>query len=52
MKSHNILREPFWLREGFRQKGPKANLGRLETRLNCVELAKEHDTGVEVLYTV
>ena len=28
------------------------NLGRLETRLNCVELAKEHDTGVRVLYTV
>ena len=25
--------------------GLKANLGRLETRLNCVELAKEQDTG-------
>ena len=32
--------------------GLKANLGRLETRLNCVELAKEQDTGVRVLYTV
>ena len=28
------------------------NLGRLETRLNCVELAKEQDTGAGVLYTV
>ena len=32
--------------------GLKANLGRLETRLNCVELAKEQDTGAGVLYTV
>ena len=31
--------------------GLKANLGRLETRLNCVELAKEQDTGEEGLYT-
>ena len=30
--------------------GLKANLGRLETRLNCVELAKEQDTGAGVLY--
>ena len=32
--------------------GLKANLGRLETRLNCVELAKEQDTGagVYILY--
>ena len=28
------------------------NLGRLETRLNCIELAKEQDTGVGVFYTV
>ena len=28
------------------------NLGRLETRLNCIELAKEQDTGAGVLYTV
>ena len=28
------------------------NLGRLETRLNCVELAKEQDTGAGVLYTI
>ena len=28
------------------------SLGRLETRLNYVELAKEQDTGAEVLYTV
>ena len=31
--------------------GLKANLGRLETRLNCIELAKEQDTGEEGLYT-
>ena len=52
MKSHNVLREPFLVREGFRREGLKANLGRLETRLDCVELAKEQDTGVRVLYTV
>ena len=28
------------------------NLGRLETRLNCIELAKEQDTGEGGLYTV
>ena len=28
------------------------NLGRLETRLDCVELAKERDTGERGLYTV
>ena len=52
MKSHNVLREPFLVREGFRREGLKANLGRLETRLDCIELAKEQDTGVRVLYTV
>ena len=30
----------------------KANLGRLEARLNCVELAKEQDTGERGLYTI
>ena len=28
------------------------NLGRLETRLDCVELAKEQDTGERGLYTI
>ena len=28
------------------------NLGRLETRLDCVELAKKQDTGERGLYTV
>ena len=28
------------------------NLGRLETRLDCIELAKEQDTGERCLYTV
>ena len=32
--------------------GLKANLGRLETRLNCIELAKEQDTGERGVYTV
>ena len=32
--------------------GLKANLGRLETRLDCVELAKEQDTGKRGLYTI
>ena len=32
--------------------GLKANLGRLETRLDCVELAKEQDTGERGLYTI
>ena len=32
--------------------GLKANLGRLETRLNCVELAREQNTGERGLYTV
>ena len=39
MKSHSVL-------------GLKVNLGRLETRLNCVELAKEQDTGERGLYTI
>ena len=30
--------------------GLKANLGRLETRLNCIELAKEQDTGERGVY--
>ena len=28
------------------------NLERLETRLNCIELAKEQDTGERGLYTI
>ena len=32
--------------------GLKVNLGRLETRLNCIELARELDTGERGLYTV
>ena len=43
-KSHNVLREPFLVREGF-ERDLKANLGRLETRLDCVELAKEQTRG-------
>ena len=39
-KSCNVLREPFQLWGGS-DRGLKANLGRLETRLNCIELAKE-----------
>ena len=51
-KSCNVLREPFQLREGFSWMNLKVNLGRLETRLNCVELAGELDTGEGGLYTV
>ena len=32
--------------------GLKANLERLKTRLDCVELAKEQDIGEGGLYTV
>ena len=51
MKSRNVLREPFQVREGFRREGLKANLGRLETRLDCVELAKEQTRGRVTLYS-
>ena len=50
MKSRNVLREPFWVREGSNEMGLKAGLGRLETRLDCVELAKEQMRGREALY--
>ena len=32
--------------------GLKANLGRLETRPDCIELAKEQDAGERGLYTI
>ena len=51
MKSRNVLREPFRVREGFRREGLKVNLGRLETRLDCVELAKEQMRGRMTLYS-
>ena len=50
-KSHNVLREPFLVREGFRREDLKASLGRLETRLDCVELAKEQTRGRVTLYS-
>ena len=51
MKSRNVLREPFLVGEGFRREGLKANLGRLKTRLNCIELAKEQTRGRVTLYS-
>ena len=45
MKSRNVLREPFWMGKASRRVGLKANLGRLETRLDCIELAKEQTRG-------
>ena len=51
MKSRSVLREPFRVREGFRREGLKVNLGRLETRLDCVELAKEQTRGRVTLYS-
>ena len=51
MKSRNVLREPFRVREGFRREVLKANLGRLETRLDCIELAKEQTRGRVTLYS-
>ena len=41
MKSCNILREPFHAREGCRQEGSQGEPWKLETRLNCIELAEE-----------
>ena len=41
MKSHNILRELFQVREGFRQGGSQDEPWKLETRLDCIELAEE-----------
>ena len=49
MKSCNVLRKSFRVREDF--GGLKANLGRLETRLDCVELAKEQTRGRVTLYS-
>ena len=51
MKSRSVLRELFRVREGFRREGLKANLGRLETRLDCIELAKEQTRGQVTLYS-
>ena len=52
MKSCNILRGPFWVREGFSWMGSQGKPWKLETRLDCVELAKEQDMreGVYILY--
>ena len=50
-RSRNILREPFRVREGFWHGSLKVNLGRLETRLDCVELAKEQTRGRVTLYS-
>ena len=50
-KSRNILRELFQVKEGFLfGKYLKADLG-LETRLDCVELAKEQMRGRVTLYS-
>ena len=38
--------------EALRRVGLKVNLERLETRLNCVELAEGLDTGERGLYTI
>ena len=51
MKSCSVLREPFRVREGFKEISLKVNLGRLETRLDCVELAKEQMRGRVTLYS-
>ena len=51
-KSHSILREPFHAREGFKQVGSQDEPWKLETRLNCIELAKEQDTGERGLCTI
>ena len=42
----------FHVREGFEVRGLKVSLGRLETRLNCIKLAREQDTGERSLYTI
>ena len=51
-KSHNVLREPIPGEGRLQMKGLKASLGRLETRLDCIELAKEQTRGRVTLYSI
>ena len=50
-KSRNVLREPIPGEGRLQTKGLKASLGRLETRLDCVEIAKEQTRGQVTLYS-
>ena len=53
MKSHNVLRELFHAREGFRREGSQGKPWKLETRLDCIELAEEqrYEIGSLIYYT-
>ena len=52
MKSRNVLRELCWVREGFSWMVSQGEPWKLETRLDCVKLAKEQDMREGGLYTV